>query len=325
MGRREWPLMNGNVHHDRMVMRYRGESGKLVPLPEPLRRDPVKLEAAFAEALDVTVVISISGGASSLWLWEAAKRGVIERPKRLALAFADTGEEHEWTYETLEYIKADAANEGVPFLYSARGQSLGDHLIAINRDGLTRADHPPLYIAKDGGGRGRAEHRCTREFKVAPMRRVVSEWLAAEELPKRVVKWIGFGADERGRAIKAEGKQDVQWERLDFPAVRLSKRRGEQRADIERWTGRPAPRFSMCTICPWKTPQRWLDTPDAQKPRVYEIDESIRDMSRVGLTDGDAYLCDRLIPVDQLIKKGDPQPMLPGFGDAGCDGGACFL
>jgi hypothetical protein len=139
-----------------------------------------------------------------------------------------------------------------------------------------------------------------------------------------VTKWVGFAADEVGRAVKAHGRQDVEWERLDFPGVRLGVKRAQQRVNLKRWTGREAPRFSMCTICPFKTPERWRDTPAAQLARVYEIDEAIRDMSRVGLTEGDAYLCNRMIPVETLIKKGDPQPELPGM-ESYCDGGACFL
>jgi hypothetical protein len=37
-----------------------------------------------------------------------------------------------------------------------------------------------------------------------------------------------------------------------------------------------------------------------------------------------AFLTDRLIPVRQLIERGDPQPSLPGL-ESTCDAGACFL
>ncbi len=276
------------------------------------------------EADETPVVISYSGGASSQWLIEAMIRGLLPRPKHIAVSFADTIEEHVWTYEAAASVEERCKSEGIEFIRCSKFESLGEHLIAINRDGKTRADHPPFWIAKDGGGVGRAEHRCTREFKIAPMRRAVSQWLKRSGLPKRVIKWIGFGADEVGRAIKSNSKRDVQWESLEFPAIRLGVPRGRQRIDLERWTGKPAPRFSMCTICPYKSPDRWRQTPDAQLHRVYEIDEAIRDMHRVGLTEGDAYLTDRLIPIERLIKKGDPQPMLPGF-DSHCDGGYCFL
>lgn len=276
---------------------------------------------------DEPVVISYSGGTSSEWLIQAVIHGVIPRPKLLAVVFADTGEEHEWTYEAVDRVDELCHQHGVYFMRWGRGEGLSEHLIAVNRDGRTRADHPPLWIAKDGGGRGRAEHRCTREFKVAPMRRIVSMWLQHIGAPKRVTKWIGFAADEVSRAIKAEAqhaKESIQWERIDFPAVRLGVRRAQQKEDLRRWTGRAPPRFSMCIECPFKSPERWRQTPASQLARVYQVDEAIRDMSRVGLTDGDAFLTDRLIPVESLIKRGDPQPTLPGL-ESYCDGGACFL
>lgn len=273
------------------------------------------------------VVVSYSGGTSSTWTVYAYLRGLLPRPEHFAVSFADTGLEHDWTYEAAERMREICRKEGVDFLDAARSELLGEHLVAVNRDEKTRADHPPVYIAKGGGARGQAEHRCTREFKVAPMRRAVSAWLKENGLPKRVVKAIGFAADEVGRAVRAEGRQvkdGIQWEKLTFPGIKLQAKRGQQKLDLQRWTGRPAPEFSMCTICPKKSPARWRATPAAQLQKVYEIDEAIRDMSRVGLTEGEAYLCDRLIPVETLIKKGDPQPELPGL-ESFCDGGACFL
>lgn len=272
---------------------------------------------------DVPVGISYSGGTSSEWLVRSVLNGTLPRPRHLAVFFADTGEEHEWTYRAVTEVEDACRREGVEFIRCSSGPSLGDHLLAASLDQATRADHPPLWVAKDGGGRGRAMHRCTREFKTAPMRRAQAGWLARIGAPKRLVKWIGFAADEASRAQKALAKADVQWEMLDYPAIRLGITRSTQRLQLERWTGR-APRFSMCTMCPFKSPSRWRDTPARQLDRVYEIDDAIRDMSHVGLTDGDCYLSDRLVPVESLIRQGDPQPSLPGL-ESYCDGGACFL
>ena len=276
---------------------------------------------------ELPVAISYSGGSSSEWLIRAVIAGALPRPKNLAVFFANTGEEHDWTYEAVYQVEKLCDSDGIWFERCAAEQTISDHLIEVAEKKLTHADHPPLYIAKDGGGRGRALHKCTYEFKIAPMRRAVSLWLKTIEKPKAVVKWVGFGADEFTRAsaaVASQIKSGLQWERLDFPAVRLGVTRAQQKEDVRRWSGRDAPRFSMCTMCPFKTPDRWRATPSYQLSRVYRIDEAIRDMSNVGLTEGDAYLCDRLIPVETLIKKGDPNPMLPGF-ESYCEAGACFL
>jgi hypothetical protein len=277
---------------------------------------------------ELPVVDSYSGGTSSEYVIQARIRGLLPRPKHYAVVFADTKLEHVWTYEAVDRVRVLCENEGIPFLRCSAPIPLGEHLISINRDNMTRADTPPVWIDKGHGARGQAMHKCTAEFKVAPMRRAVSQWLKEIGLPKRVIKAIGFGADEVRRANKAvakAAKDGLKWERLDFPLIRLGINRAAQRAQLDAWTDGKAPRFSMCTICPWKTPERWRATPEGQRDSVYSVDESIRDLSGIGLDEGNAYLCDRLIPVERMIRRGDPQPYLPGFGDAGCDGGHCFL
>lgn len=276
---------------------------------------------------DLPVAISYSGGTSSEWMIQAVIRGVIPRPRRLAVFFADTGIEHSWTWEAVHRVEKLCDSEGIWFERCYAPESLPDQLLAINAEGRTHADHPPVYIAKDGGGRGRALHKCTAYFKVAPMRRAVLLWLKTIGAPRQVIKWIGFAADEVGRAHDAVAQQiknGPQYEKLDFPAIRLGVKRAQQKEDLRRWTGAPPPRFSCCTICPFKSPERWRATPSCQLAQVYRIDAAIRDLSNVGLTEGDAYLSDRLVPVESLIKKGDPQPYLPGL-ESVCDGGACFL
>lgn len=273
----------------------------------------------------VPVILSLSGGASSEWQFWAIVHGVVPRPPIVAAAFADTGLEHPWTYRRIAWLEVQLAAHGIPLLRSWREQSLGEHLLQMRewsseREG--RLDQPPVWIAK-GQGRGKAQHRCTREFKVAPMRRVITQWLRRNGLPKRCVKWIGYGRDELHRAQKTVAKQDVAWETLDFPAIRYGRTRAQQREDVERWAG-SVPRFSMCEICPAKSPARWRATPPEDLPGCYAFDEMLRDADVIGLTDGPAYLSDRLIPVRSLIERGDPQPALPGLEEY-CDGGACFL
>ena len=271
----------------------------------------------------VPVGISYSGGKSSKWLLHAVLNGVLPRPERLAVFFANTGIEHDWTYEDVEDVKETCRKEGVRFITTQRREFLDDHLVAIQVLNLTRAETPPMYVAKDGGGRGQIAHRCTREFKVAPMRRAQSAWLKEIGQPKRIEKWIGFAKDEVARATKAEAKRDVKWETLNFPVIREGLTRADQEAQLRKWDVK-VPRFSMCTICPWKTPSRWAATPEAQRKRVVEVDEAIRDMTNCGITDGDVYLSDQLVPVERLFKKSAPAEEST-LSDAGCDGGHCFL
>lgn len=270
--------------------------------------------------MNLPVVIRYSAGTSSEWMLRAIEHGLIARPEHIAVEFANVGSEHEWSYEHKNEVEAACQRLGIDFLQAEPSSNLEHDLLTVGE--RTRLDQPPFFIAK-GHGRGRIEHRCTKQYKVAPMRREISTWLAAKGLLKRCEVWIGYAADEAHRVAKTVGKQDVQWERLRFPVVEMGVSRARQRADLVKWTGR-APRFSMCIFCPFKSPERWRQTSEADLKRAIAVDEAIRDLDCIGITDGPAYLTDRLIPISDLVRKGDPQPNLPGL-ESYCDGGHCFL
>lgn len=267
-----------------------------------------------------------SGGTSSRWAIDAVINGEIERPEHFAVFFADTGDEHAWTYEDVEATEARCKSAGIDFVRCAthRGESLSEAIMSATRGERTRLDNPPFWTENPGGGRGRLTQRCTAIWKTRAIRNAQSAWLKAKGLPKRAKIWIGFAKDEQHRAIKALARNEVKWQRLDFPAIRLGRMRGQQRADIARWGG-AAPMFSMCKHCPFKSPERWRQTPAKELEGVYEMDEAIRHGLEHVAVEEPAFLCDRLIPVEQLIRKGDPQPNLPGFEIPGCDSGMCFL
>ena len=147
---------------------------------------------------------------------------------------------------------------------------------------------------------------------------MVAWWLKHLHRKKRVIKWIGFAFDEAHRATKAIANQDVKWEAVAAQVTRI-----KQREQVKAIMG-DVPRFSMCVFCPYKTPDRWRATSPADLETAYAVDDAIRNLDEIGLTEGEGFLTDRLIPIRDLIKRGDPTPMLPGF-DSYCDGGACFL
>jgi hypothetical protein len=272
--------------------------------------------------MSAPVAISYSGGASSEWLVRAALRGRIERPKRLLVVTADTGAEHEWTYEAIARVAELCQSENVPFVRCNDGSLLDELLEIPAMTAPDRADHPPLWVRTETG-RGRIGHRCTVRFKSATIRRAITQWLRGQGLPHTCESWIGFAADEAHRAQRALYRQARIWNTLRFPAVELGITRAQQRAELQAWTGTTPPRFSMCVFCPFKTPARWRQTTAHDLVAVYAVDEAIRDLSSLGVCNP-AYLTDRLIPVQRLIERGDPQPSLPGL-ESTCDAGACFL
>lgn len=334
---------------------------------------------------EIPVAVSYSGGASSEWLIHAYIQGWVKRPKYFSVVCADTTVEHAWTYEAIERVERLCQSEGIQFVRETAG-ALGADLLAMPAlpDG-SRMDHPPLWL-ETAAGRGQAQHRCTRRYKIRALRRATTRWLKQIGKPKRirtgeyracfecqgrgladvtgyqhdlflddgaceavpcwrcdgsgllevqlpgVIRWVGFGADEAHRAHKTVGKMTkeamqlksgVAWEGVAFPALRTGRSRAQQRHEVASATG-SAPPWSMCTICPWKSRKRWLETPAHEQRYAIEVDEAIRDSSAVGL-ESPAYLASQLIPVSELIRKGDRQTSLYPELESQCDAGACFL
>lgn len=272
------------------------------------------------------VGLNYSGGASSEWMIHAILHGDLVRPEHIAVFCADTGDEHEWTYESMARVEKLCRAGGIPFfnVSTHRGETLSGAVMSATRGERTRLDNPPFWTENQGGGRGQLLQRCTQIWKTRPIRRAQSEWLASLGLPKKITTWIGFAVDEQHRAVKAVANNDVKWAQFDFPAIRLGKTRGAQRADIQRYTQKPPVRFSACIHCPYKDPARWRQTTESDLEKAIAMDEAIRHGLEHVAVDEPCYLTDRLIPIEQLIRRGDPQPALPGL-ESYCDGGECFL
>ncbi len=267
--------------------------------------------------MTIPVVIAYSGGGQSRSMLEMILRGVVERPKTVLVAFADTGGEHGWTYREVDEVEGLCRESGIPFLRCSAETSLEADLLSIPSGALSRLEHPPFHIDK-GTGRGTAGQRCTYEYKVAPQRRAVSAWLAAHDMKKQVEWWIGFAADEAHRAQKAaQNPRLPKWTRLRFPLLE----RGWRKSDVSAFLGRQVP-FSMCVFCPYKSVARHMLASDEDKARAVAVDDAIRDLDCIGLTEGPAYVSDQLIPLRDLLRDGGRQRELPYFG---CTGGACFL
>ncbi len=274
------------------------------------------------------VALSYSTGSGSEWMIEAIIQGVIPRPPKLAVFMADTGGEHSWSYRHADEVEARCRAAGITFFRVCRpGPTLVEWFMTVrtSKNGSRYiSKHPPFYIDKGDGQVGRVAQQCSEEFKTIPIRRMQRKWLRSLGYRKPWgVTWIGFGADEPTRVTKAVAKKKPGWVVLDFPAFRLGMTRAQQKRDLIEWTGR-APMFSCCVYCPHKTNARWGVTEGADADLAIKVDEGLRDMDVDGLTDGPAYLSNRLIPVSQLVRKSEAFAK-DEADPAGCDGGACFV
>jgi hypothetical protein len=269
------------------------------------------------------VGISYSGGANSRWLVEAVINGTLPRPRHVAVFFADTGDEHEWTYEDAVRVEERCRAAGIEFIRCAthRGESLSDAIFAAARGERTRLDNPPFWTENPGGGRGQLSQKCTQIWKTRAIRRAESAWLARLQLPKRIVAWIGYGTDEQHRALKMLKDNDVLWQRPDFPAIRARLVRDQMREQLVRWVG-SAPLFSACVECPFNTPLRHHQASEMDRRKAVLVDEAIREGLQHVAVEEPAFVSDRLIPLADLLRRGDRSA---NGAEPHCNTGRCFL
>lgn len=279
--------------------------------------------------------LSWGGGQQSTAILIASTLGLTINgytfPKLDLAVFADTGSESEGTNESIERVAAWAVARGtrcvvVEATQLKRGKerglnSLGD-LVVARMTGDPRAPKStpqlPLFTKNPDGTNGKTRKDCTWDMKSIPLDRAVRD--AARDVGKRnhVTQLIGFGIEEVHR-MRTNPHAKEGW-RYEFPLIRARMGRGDTTALCQEHLGFTPPP-SACVFCPYRGIAGWKALGPADFEEVVRVDAAIRDSRNAGL-DGECFLSDRRVPVEQAIEADDRQPMLP-FGGR-CDSGSCW-
>ena len=250
-------------------------------------------------------VLSLGAGLDSTTLLLLSEHGEV--PRLDAAIFADTMAEPAYVYETLEWLMATVR---IPIYRVSAGNLEADILaVAASQEKLTAGfrGQPPFYVQNapnldyataDSGGT--LWRKCTKDYKIAPIRGKIRELLGAQStgrLPKglHVEQWIGFTMDDLGRTFCS----DVQWITNVFPLI-LPKRM--RRRDCERWLvkhGYPVPQKSSCVFCPYHRNSYWRDMRDnrpAEWHRAVEFERQLHAGHLPGVR-GTPYLHKSLVPL----------------------------
>lgn len=276
----------------------------------------------------MATALSFSGGKGSTAVLRLILDGVFPRPENFIVCNADPGMENKQTYEFVNNYEVECKRAGIPFLRVKR--NLFEEILAIKRSGRTRFDLPP-YWTKNRTTRkiGRLPQKCTREFKIAPMDRVIRGWLAENlgipRYSKRIgegtlVKYIGFSNDEWIR-IKESKQKYIE---LRYPLIELKM----SDADIfgyflkNNWA---LPPRSVCNACYANDVQYFKemfeDRPDDWKQAV-EIDEEIRDLRCLSIQD-ECYVSSTCLPLWLMAKMNFEN--LKDQELVACHSGHCFV
>lgn len=239
-------------------------------------------------------VLSLGAGVQSSTVLLMMCRGELE-PADCAI-FADTHWEPQTVYDWLDdYLGPEAERAGIPIYEVTAGNIRADSLSEEHRFASM-----PLFLVGDEGGWSMGRRQCTREYKVAPIRRQIRELTSG-----KVELSLGISLDEAHRMRDS----NVKYIRHHYPLIFDKEMR---RSDCLKWlndNGYPDSPRSACIGCPFHSDNEWRhlrDTSPTDWLDAIDFDHALRDGDYVRLK-GEAYLHSSLKPLDEVTLKHEDQ------------------
>lgn len=203
-----------------------------------------------------------------------AARGDIT-PMPQAAIFADTQAEPKAVYEWMNWLEPQ-----LPFpVYRVTAGSLADAemrtRVSQKSGKRYKVSKIPAFAKKPDGTVGLLGRKCTADFKITPIRKLVRELCGIKRGQKdvTVTQWIGISYDEMGRA---KASQD-RWCQMRFPLLELSM----SRQDCIEWmrsNGFPEPPRSCCLFCPFHTDKEWQRIKSGDQAEWQYVQQFERDL-----------------------------------------------
>ena len=263
------------------------------------------------------VAVSYGGGIQSTAI---AHLVINKHPELMAVIdrlpdcfiFADTGDEPESVYETVDRTSKALEAANIP-LYVTRkksphGKSLSEHIKGqVRIKSKSQLGLPPLFMDGADGKEGMFHRECTSDWKIDVIHKKEKE-LAGLNLRKPahrnggvyVTQWMGISLDE----IQRMRTSKFSWLKNFYPLIEMGWRRSDCIKYLET-IGVTASR-SACVYCPFHTNQEWLrlksEEPEGWKHAV-EFERWMHKQHELGNSIGGmrerAYLHRSRVPLDQ--------------------------
>lgn len=188
-------------------------------------------------------MIAVSYGAgtnSTALLVEMVKRDI--RPD--VITFADTGGERPSTYKYLAMFSDWLVSNGLPAIIIVKKVRKNGEVLTLEQDLLEQGNLPSIVYGFK---------TCSQKYKIEPQ----DKWMNSNDQAKaawangeKVVKYIGYDADEERRAKNYEDKKYT----VKFPLIEWQMGRDECVISILS-AGLPLPGKSACFFCPSSKPK----------------------------------------------------------------------
>lgn len=198
-------------------------------------------------------IISLGGGVQSSAMALMAAAGEIT-PMPQAAIFADTQAEPRAVYLWMDWLEKQ-----LPFpVYRVTAGSLAETEMQIRvskRSGrVYKKSEIPAFGKNPDGSKGILGRKCTRDFKIQPIKVKAREICGVKRGQKviTVTQWIGISSDEMGRATASR----EPWSQTRFPLLEMNIDRDGCLAWMKA-RGYPQPPRSACLFCPFHSDYEW--------------------------------------------------------------------
>jgi hypothetical protein len=232
-------------------------------------------------------------------------------PMPQAAVFADTQAEPAAVYSWVDWLEKQ-----LPFpVYRVTAGSLADaemQLRVSKRTGKTyKKTAIPAFARNPDGSKGILGRRCTRDFKIQPIRLKVRQLCGIKRGQKTlsVTQWIGISYDEMSRASASRDP----WSQTRFPLLEKE----ITRDGCLEWMashGFPEPPRSACLFCPFHSDFEWQrikDGDQAEWSYVKDFESRLQERaSHCQSLRSVPFLHPSLQPIGQVAFA--PKPAKPG-------------
>lgn len=238
-------------------------------------------------------IISLGAGVQSSTMALMAAAGEIT-PMPVAAIFADTQAEPKSVYTWLDWLEKQLP---FPVVRVSAGNLKDDILTPYwsNKNQKQTFESIPAYILNDDGTAGIMERQCTKDFKIDPVSKAITNQMRKHH-SKRAVKWLGISTDEVWRA-KPSRRNTVEHRWPLLMECRFS------RQDCLNWMKAhefPEPPRSACTFCPYRGKSEWLSLSKAEFKDAVDFEKAFQVLARKTNLKGTPFFHRSLKPLSEV-------------------------
>ena len=261
-------------------------------------------------------VCSLGGGKASTALFLMSLHGEIENPADVGI-FADTGQERQSTYDTIEYLQKFGNSKGVP-VHIVKSDKLPEIWTnALNP--TSKVGDIPFHTIDKNGKKTMLGKYCTGEYKRDPIRKFIrNEFNATFKSPVSI--WLGYTMDEATRRKDSDRKYEIR--RYPLLEKRLYRYHCEQ---YLKELGLETVQRSACIFCPYRRDEEYTEMPEEEIQRAIQFEEEVNEARGIITAEKGTEAPLRIHPsLEPLSTRPFENNKQLGLFDEMCDGGSCW-